>query len=261
MDRDKDVFEKDRIADSGQGSEDYLLQWKNDEDEVVEGLSIGACLIGVFTSPGATFRSLRKKTHILIPLLIIVVTSILSSFLSMGAMENYTRLAMEAAMAKQAQTLPPEMIDAQLKVAMRFMLFVAPLTAFATPLIKGMITHGMSRLFDGKGKMKATISVIALSYMIIMAGSLLRVPMMMATNNIVTFSPAMLLGADQMGSPWSSFLMNFDIFTLWYLGVSAVGIKEVHRISFGKALTSVLAPFGIILLLSLSSVILQGLSG
>lgn len=237
--------------------EAYLLE--DSDTEAVEALSLMQCLTGVFFAPARTFRSLKAKTHLLWPLVIILLGTVLTTFLSMGAMETFTRYSMEAAMAKNGQALTPEMLETQLQMSMKVILIMAPFMALLTPIIKGLVTHGMAKLFDAKGRMKETLSVIALSYMIMMVGGLIRLPLMMLSNTIITFSPALFLGQDMLGSAWSSFLMNFDLFTLWYLGVSAIGIREIHKISTGKAAVAVLVPFSLILLMSLSGVILEKL--
>lgn len=230
-------------------------------EEPVEPMTLIQCMGGVFISPANTFRSLQAKTHLLWPLAILLVVTVITTFLSMGAMENFTRLSMDAALAKNPQAMPPELVESQLQMSMRLILIFTPLMALLTPVIKGLVTHGTAKLFDGKGTLKATLSVIALSYMIIIAGGLIRLPLMMTSNTLVTFSPALLLGQEQMGSAWAGFLMNFDLFTLWYLGVSAIGIREIHRISLGKAAVSVLIPFTLILLMSLSGVMLEKMAG
>ncbi len=237
-------------------------QWEvPPQEEAAEPMTLLQCLAGVFLSPAKTFRSLTVKPHLLWPLAIILLGTVLTTFLSMGAMEAFTRFSMEAALARNPQALTPEMVEAQVQMSMKAILIMTPFMALLTPLLKGLVTHGMARLFDGEGKMKATLSVIALAYMVMMAGALIRLPLMMLSNTIITFSPALFLGPDMLGSAWSSFLMNFDLFTLWYLGVSAIGIREVHRISTGKAAVAVLVPFGLILLMSLSGVFLEKMMG
>ena len=255
--------EKSGDSDPVEATPDYTEpEWAKGimtDEEPTEAMSLMQCLIGVFISPVKTFRSLKVKAHVLWPLVIISVLTLVSTFLSMEAMENLTRMGIESALAKNPQSIPPEMIESQVQMSMKIVLISAPIFALITPLVKGMISQGMAQLFSGTGKMKATISVIALSYMIAMAGGLIRLPLMMASGNMVTFSPALMLGQDQMGSAWASFLMNFDLFTLWYLGVSAIGIREVHRISMGKAVTTVVVPFCLVLLMSLSGVLMEKL--
>ncbi len=230
-------------------------------DEPVEAMSLLQCLGGVFVSPAKTFRSLTVKTHLLWPMVILFTVMILTTYLSMDALEGFTRIALDAAMAKNPQAFTPEMMEAQLQMSMKLLLITTPLMALLTPVIKGAVVQGISKIFDGKGAMKATVSVMALSYMILLAGGLVRLPLMMVSQNMVTFSPALFLRADQMATPLANFLMNFDLFTLWYLGTSAIGIREVHRISYGKALITVLIPFFLILLMSLSGVIIEKMMG
>lgn len=269
FDENKNVFEKMGLVtrdtgeempfrESAAGEADWTEVAYTDE-EPIEAMTLLQCLTGVFISPVKTFRSLTAKTHILWPLVIIFVLTVLTTLLSMDAMESFTRMSMDAALAKNPQSVPPEMIESQLQMSLKLILFITPLTALITPLVKGLITQGMAQLFGGKGNMKMSLSIIALSYMVAIAGGLIRLPIMMASGSIVTFSPALLLGPDQLGSAWSSFLMNFDLFTLWYLGVSAIGVREVHRISTGKAIVTVAIPFCLILLMSLSGVILEKL--
>lgn len=269
LNKDKNVFEKMGLVTPASGEEMPFRAVTTGEqgwtevaytdEEPIEAMTLLQCLTGVFISPVKTFKSLTVKTHILWPLAIILVLTVLTTLLSMDAMESFTRMSMDAALAKNPQNVPPEMIESQLQMSLKLILFITPLTALITPLVKGLIIQGMAQLFGGKGNMKMSLSIVALSYMVAIAGGLIRLPIMMASGSIVTFSPALLLGPDQLGSAWSSFLMNFDLFTLWYLGVSAIGVREVHRISTGKAIVTVAIPFCLILLMSLSGVILEKL--
>lgn len=239
----------------------HMVQEEMQDQEPVHEMTLLQAIAGVFVSPAKTFRSVTVKPHLLWPLVIIAVVSGITTFLSMDAMENFTRLAMNAAAAKNPQGLTPEMIEAQLQMSLKAILIMTPFLALLTPVIKGLVTQGMAKLYSGKGTMKMTLSVIALSYMIALAGGLVRLPLMMLSQSLVTFSPALFLGSDQMGSAWASFLMNFDLFTLWYLGVSAIGVREVHRISMGKAVIAVVIPFCLVLLMSLSGVIMENMMG
>lgn len=249
------------MNDTGDSNLTLMPDSGTDPQEPAKAMSLLQCLGGVFISPVKTFQSLTVKTHLLWPLAIILVVTVVTTFLSMDAMESFTRLSMNEALAKNPQSLTPEMVEAQLQMSMKAILIMTPFIALLTPLLKGLVTQGTAKLFDGKGTMKATLSVVALSYMIVLAGGLIRLPLMMISQSLVTFSPALFMGAENLGSPWASFLMNFDVFTLWYLGVSAIGVREVHRISLGKAAVTVLIPFCLILLMSLSGVLLQKLAG
>jgi hypothetical protein len=73
---------------------------------------------------------------------------------------------------------------------------------------------------------------------------LIRIPLALMTKNyLFSFSPAAFLPVAAQTSALYSFLSIFDVFTLWYLVISVIGFKTVHRLPTGKAVVVVLVPF------------------
>ena len=62
---------------------------------------------------------------------------------------------------------------------------------------------------------------------------------------MVTMSLAAVVPNLEINTPLYILLASFDVFTIWYLMVSVVGISVVHKISKGKATVVAVSPWAI----------------
>lgn len=216
-------------------------------------------LIKIFTSPSEVFESIEAKPNFLLPIIVVVAITALISFLTKDLLAEYTMQVL------LNQGMDRSQIDATLEATKTFAqvgLIAGIVFSFLSPLIKGLVAHLFSIMFSGEGKVNASVSVVLNSYMIAMLGSLLALPIIIMTKNpMFTFSPAVLLPAADMGKPIYTALATLNIFTIWYLVVSIIGFKKVHKYSTIKASLAVLIPFGLVLLMSFASVITGSMAG
>lgn len=205
-------------------------------------------VINIIVAPGETFEAIKEKPNYLVPMVIIWVVTILSTLL----MKDLTAQLMDATYANTG--LSAEQIAATkesmsgLTTALMYAgMVLAPLAA----MFKGAISHLLSILFSGKGSFGATVSLILNAYIIQMLGNLISLPIILITQNAAfSFSPALLLPITKLGTPFYSTLSLLNIFTLWYLFVSVMGIKKIHEVSTWKAAIIALAPFIIMIAFS-----------
>jgi len=126
-------------------------------------------------------------------------------------------------------------------------------------LIKSLVTYGIAHIFEGKAKFKTTFSVIIFAYFINVLGEIIRSIIGLLTRSyLVTTSPALFLSQSDVNTPMFTLLSNLDIFSLWYLGVSVIGISIIHKISKVKAAVAVLLPWGIMIGISLVTMMFRG---
>ncbi len=112
--------------------------------------------------------------------------------------------------------------------------------------VKGLVIYGFMQLFNGKGTVKQSISIVANAYIVTILGYFIKTPLAMMTGNYgVSFSPALFLSKEQLLGPYGSVLANFDVFIIWYLIVSIIGVTVIHKTSKGKAAVAVLVPYSI----------------
>lgn len=216
-------------------------------------------LIKIFMSPSEVFDSVERKPNYLLPIILIVAITALVTFFTKDLLAEYTKqLLINRGMDSSQVDVTLEATKTITQVST----IIGVVFAFLAPLIKGLVAHLFSIMFGGEGKVGTSVSVVLNSYMIVMLGTLLALPIVMLTQNpLFTFSPAVLLPNSQMGQPLYTVLASLNVFTIWYLVISIIGFKKVHKYSTIKASLAVLIPFGLVLLMSFASVITGSMAG
>lgn len=209
-------------------------------------------VIGIFTRPQKVFESIRQKPDILFPYLLGAVIFSVFAFLTMEMLRDYT---MDMILV-QYRKMEIEVSADQLKTFVNLTMLSSVLGMIAigviAPFVKGSFSHLISKAYSAKGTFKRSLSVVAYAYIIILLGTLVRIPVALMTNNyLFSFSPAAFLPQTLQLTPLYTLLSMFDIFTLWYLVVSVIGFKTVHQLSTGKAAVVVLVPFLLSMLMAI----------
>lgn len=198
-------------------------------------------LISIIGSPSKTFESIMKKPNFLVPLLLTLVVGGLVTLLTRDlALELMDLTYANAGLTPEQVAQTKEMTAGYMQVLMYVGIVVMPLTS----LFKGMISHFISLMMGGEGKLSESVSVVVNAYVIQVLGMLLSLPVILLTKNAAfTFSAAVLLPMSKYGTPIYTTASSLSIFTIWYLTVSVMGFKKIHNYSTGKALIAILLPF------------------
>lgn len=215
--------------------------------------------INIITSPVAVIEDIKEKPNYWVPMIIIWVVTLLSTLLlkDLSAQLNDILFANKN-MTPEQIAAAKEMSSGFVKVGMYLVVIGAPLAA----IVKGAFSKLLSILFSGKGTLAQTVSLVLNTYMIQMLGTLVSLPIMLITQNAAfSFSPAILLPMSKFGTPIFTTLMYFNVFSIWYLVVTIVGIKKIHEISTWKAALITLIPLIILIALSWISVLSGAPSG
>jgi hypothetical protein len=102
------------------------------------------------------------------------------------------------------------------------------------------VTHLLMKMLGGKGRFRHARAVIAWSMLISTLGSLVKLPIMIAKNSIIVETGPSLFFKDlEPSDQLFKLLSTFDIFTIWGMIVTAVGLAVVYRVSAGKAWVAV----------------------
>lgn len=212
-------------------------------------------ILNVFISPGKTFNDINKKAVILVPVLILFVIYGVVMVAQYDLLQQLSRMQLEAVQLNNPDVQFTEEMIAQ---SARFGLIVGVLGAVFTPLIKGLVTHGLSMMADGEGTMKKTVSVMVYSYFIVLLGRIIAGIIAIISNNpIVSFSPAVFLDSAAFGTPMYNILSFFDVFAIWYLIVSIIGVKIIQKISYKKSAIVVLLPTLVLFLMTVVPAIMN----
>lgn len=219
-----------------------------EEEKKEPKLSLFQRILNTFINPTKVMEDINIKPTILVPMLIIVVVFTLLNVARFQLLKEFTIKQLEIGMAQNPNAsglseVPENLIMPSVYTG----LIAASIAPLFIMLIKGLFAHGITRLFDGKGKMKQTFSVITFALFIVLLGEVIRAIIgLLVGNYMVTTSLAAAIPNLEVNTPLFSLLAQFDIFSIWYLIVSTIGISIAHKISKGKAAVAVFVPWAII---------------
>ncbi len=222
-------------------------------------ITLSDAMAGTFSDPGDTFTAVKrsKKNYWLIPLLIVVVVSILSSFLVMRDEElsSEIRDKQKKAMTEQLDKavkegkMTQEQANQQMEQTQKFMgggmmiVFGIIGSLFAVVVfffLKALVYWGALKGLKGIATYKDVMNVLGLAGMItavqLVVDTVLAVLMGKLTANI---GPALLFTEEAVGSSVYKILAHFDLFTIWYLIIVGIGLAKVSDVASSKSIAVV----------------------
>ena len=206
---------------------------------VDNGMGFGSKFINVFLNPRKTFMALDNKPTWLVPLLLLILLTIISTQLTFP-------MIMDAQLdrIRSNANIPPEqmtIIENQLAENMSKQRLFATIGQVVVMPIIFLILAGIfyfvgSVILGGDSSYKKVLSVMSWSTVISILGVLIVTPLILLKGNMnVTLSLALLLPSDAMDSTLYNVLKHFDFFTIWYLAVFGYGFALIYRFSLAKA--------------------------
>ncbi len=197
--------------------------------------------MNIIVSPMSVIEDIKLKPNFLLPLGLIVLVGIISTLLTKDLAAQLVDITYANAKMTPDQIAATKEATSGLMSAMMYIgIILMPLI----PLIKGCVSHLLSILFGGEGTFAETVSLMVNAYLIQMLGTVIALPIMLITNNgAFGFSPALLLPIAKFGTPIYSTLAALNLFAIWYLVVSIMGVKKIHNVATWKAALIVLLPF------------------
>lgn len=193
----------------------------------------------IITAPGEVFDDIKVKPMglpvygLLLVLAFIIFLPQKSLFMDLVR----TQLA-------QMDQAGVQITDEFMAIQGNFMIGGAIIGVLIVPVFKSLFSHGLSSIMDGRGKMKETFALIGYGYMIVMLGQLLRMILALTTNNpYAGFSPTLFMSPADAATPLYGLLGQLDIFAIWYLAVTFLGMKSIHKLSSGKAAVAIFVPW------------------
>jgi len=222
-----------------------------------QGMSGFARIIGVFFEPGKTFEDIGKRPTWLLPLAIIVISTIAFTVV-LGqhiGWEHIVRQQVES--SSRAAQLPAEQREAQIAMGAR----MAPIFGFATvvliPLgyviISGILL-AMTAMMSGGLKFKQVFAVVCHSGLSGVVFAVLGIVVMLLkkpedfnVNNPLMFNVAAYMDQQTTSKFLYSLSTSMDLFSFWMMFLIATGLKAAagKRLSFAGALTAIVVPWAI----------------
>lgn len=198
-------------------------------------------LIKIFTAPNEVFEAIMQKPTIWIPVLIVIVIQILSTLAMAGHLDEITLMTLKAKGMEESQARA--IMDSTATIR-KVSIYIGVVAAALLPVFKGGVTHVIAMLMGGKANANETLGVITHSYLIQMLGVLLAAPIIFFTGNpLFTFSAGVFMNSSDFGTPLYLVMNYLNVFLIWYLCVSVMGIKKIHGLSWVKSALAVLLPF------------------
>jgi competence protein ComGC len=253
---------KDQTADTGTDS--FPVTPEPD-------LTLGDAMAGVFSEPGDTFASVKqsqKKNYWLIPLLIIIIVSILSTFLVMrdeelsSAIRDKQKAAMQEQIDKAVKEgkMSREDADKQIEQSQKFMsggmmmVFGIIGSFFAVLLfffLKGLIYWGSLKLFKGTAGYKDVLNVLGLAGLITSIQLVIDTVLAVLTGKLMTnIGPILLFTEESVGKSLYKVIANLDLINIWYLIIVGIGLAKVSDLKSNKTIPLVFGLWVLWVLLS-----------
>ncbi len=212
-------------------------------NEAAPVLGFWGRLGNIFGSPQKTFEAVDKRPTWLIPLLILIILSIMSTQLMFDeivnaqlekARNNPDLTSEQLTQQKEQFTENPMLWRALFSIGS---LFVFPVWFLA---LTGIFYFVGSVILGGDATFKKLLSVVCWSGCIFILSTIVTVPLVMAKGNVnVSLSLALLLPAEAIDTRLYTLLSKFDFFTIWFLAVFATGFGIIYRFTTAKAYTAV----------------------
>ncbi len=229
----------------------------------LESISLGDAMAGVFSEPGNTFESVKssaKKNYWLIPLLILIAVSIISSFLVTHDEELVSEIKTQQKTAVKKRLdesvkegkITREQADQQIEQTEKmfgggmFVIFGMIGSVFGVLIIfflKALVYWGGLKIFKGTAGYGDIMNVLGLTSLItaiqLVVDTVLAIVMGKLLMNI---GPVLFFSEEAVGKSMFTFIANFDLINIWYTVIVGIGLARVSNLK-----SSVTIPFVFVL--------------
>ena len=232
------------------------------ELQVQEDISLSDAMTGVFTEPRAAFEGVRdskKRSYWLVPTILIIIFTIVASFLVMNDEELYSEIKQmqHDAVVKRLEErvkegkMSQEQMDEAVERTEKFTDKSSPFFLISTilgPLIGGFIILFLRSLilwlvlkvFKGAVSYMLVVCVTGLAGLIDIISTVINTVLAIITGRLmVNIGPSLLFTKDSVGENMMKFISHFDLITIWYLIVLGIGLSAVSGLKNSKTMPAV----------------------
>lgn len=214
--------------------------------ESAEATNPFGALAGVIMSPGETFEKLEKKPIWLVPMLVFMVLSIISTVIAMPKFDFET--AMRDQLARQGQDVDEAQIETFVKIQKPLVYTTAVVGTPIVLLIATLVYMLGFKAFGGDGRFKQFFSITIFAWVPQVLKSIIGT-IVIATRESVRVEEAQTivmsnLGflADPIDKPaLYALLTSVDVFTIWSLILMVMGYGLVSKRPKGQSIGIVVA--------------------
>lgn len=237
---------------------DQLSTESDDQlDKEQSEVLLGDAMAGIFTEPGATFSLVKqsaKKNYWLVPLLILMIVGILSSFLVLRDEElsSQVREKQKTAMKEQFDkavkegSMTREEADKKMEQSQKFVggsmmiIFGAVGTFFVTLIfffLRSLVYWGSLKILKGQVSFREVMNVVGLSGLITSIQLIVDTVLAIFTGRLMAnIGPVLLINEETFGSSMLRFIANIDLLNFWYLVILGIGLAKVSGLDSKKTI-------------------------
>jgi len=228
---------------------DQILQsiTEKPEEKPAEELNFLQRVIGIFTNPERVFRYLRVKPDFVLPVLLAMLLTVISSFFvyDIAINDQIAKIEENDNIPDDRKELMIDQIEASKEGPRRilYMLVVPPISILVLyTLISAIFLFIGNIILGGKARFIQLLSVYSYSYLIVMLlGMIIKIPLILARQTInISLSPAVFFTPEQIGQGIFNFVQSFDVFNVWFIIVFGIGFAVIYGFSKPKGIISVI---------------------
>ncbi len=226
------------------------------------GMSEVSRLAGVFFEPGKTFADIALRPTILLPLVLIIVAGLTTSYFMTQKVGWERMFRHQAETNSRMQQMDPAAREQAIAMQVR----IASVGAYIGPIIvvpviclieAGLLLAVVAGIMSAPVRFKQVLAVVCWSGLIAVISSILTIVVIFLKNpddfnmqNPLAFNPAAFMDQQTSSKFLYSLASSLDLFSFWGIFLIATGLKAAagKKLSFGGALFSVLLPWGVYVL-------------
>jgi hypothetical protein len=195
--------------------------------------------VAVFTSPKALFEHLEHRPSFFVPLLVSLALIALFSVILWNPVILPEMLA-----RFEEQGTPDSAVETMTRIGLPISLGSAFVFGSAFTFLIALIVQGIGGfLLGGKLSYKQALSIVCHTSLVSVPAMAVLIPLaLVAKTAQVSVGPGMLFPSAQaegFGAKFLSFfLSSIDVFRIWQLALTALGVSVIGRVSRNKALVA-----------------------
>lgn len=237
--------------------------------ETLEPLTQAEAMSGVITDPFNTFNTIAKsgkKNYWLLPTIILVIVSVIASFIFLSDAElvgkvmdkQYKKVEQKMEENVKSGKMSKEDANIALEKTKSFMnpksaFFM--ITSYGGPLIgvffrlffTGLLLMFLLKILKGDYTFENILNVVGLALLISSVGKILEIVLSVVMGDMVNISLGLIFKEESAGSFFYNFLSFFDVFTIWFYIVVSIGIAKIGKV---KTLSVVIPVFAFMIIIS-----------
>jgi hypothetical protein len=225
-------------------------------------MSVLAKIFGIFTEPKRVFASLDHKPDFIIPLVILMITAFIFTFIGWPMIEKAT--ISETMERLENSGLSEEQIDQQISIVKSAGKYSGLAGSVVAVLIIALVVSGIllfcgNIVIGGDSTYKKVLAVFSYASLVDFPSYILRLILMLGKETMFIYlSPAAFLSVEAKDSLLFKIAAIFDIFIIWKVILLGIGMAVLYKTSNRKSFAVVIILY---LVFGVLSVAFSGMGG